>query len=354
MLDIAFANFQNKISELNTHIEYQKDVVRLIKKLAGATDEATLELRHHIIASLQNEKVFLYTSNVIFLYGAFEHFIEEICKEYVSYLSIVIKDFDKLEPKIVDDYFSKWSLLPSKLSYSKFSHLNLNFLIANINEVINDNKNKILSECFIQNGGNYRHRVVSEVFQSLGRSEIDSKIQKYPKLQSVLSNLGLDNTSLDSQFKTIDDIVERRNTIAHGAEIVDILDEDSVSDAIAFFEAYAEALTLFLKDYIYSNIWKSISTPEIKPTNVYQSNIAVFTVTNITIKEGMTLLVKNTNDHYPVYYEVLVEEIRYEDENGDGIKVETYEVFADPKVISLKLNKNSNINMKYKIYNTTI
>ena len=131
MLDIAYANFQKKISELRKHIEYQIDVFKLLKNLADATDETTIGIRRQILENFSGEKVFHYTSNVIFLYGAFEHFIEEICKEYVSCLSIVIKDFNQLEPKIVDDYFIKWSQLPSKLNYSKFSHLNLNLFQIN-------------------------------------------------------------------------------------------------------------------------------------------------------------------------------------------------------------------------------
>lgn len=93
-----------------------------------------------IVSSYTDAKVFDYCSNIISLYGILEHFVENLCKEYLEKLS------ESGEDNRVDseDYFKRITRLSEKLTYPKYNHLQLSDLVKNLNCVVVEDKNKYL------------------------------------------------------------------------------------------------------------------------------------------------------------------------------------------------------------------
>ncbi len=124
------------------------------------------------------EKQMNYTSNVIFLYGIFEQFVESSIKEYIEELCSFVPRYDDLDDVIKNNYLNLWTQFLPKLGWAKFSGLNHNILVKNLYETLNEKRNNILFQLFLRNGGNYNHSSVSDLMNNIINSSFKENIVK--------------------------------------------------------------------------------------------------------------------------------------------------------------------------------
>jgi RiboL-PSP-HEPN len=122
------------------------------------------------------------------------------------------------------------------------------------------------------------------------------------------------NATTDILYNKINDLVERRNEIAHGSEAVDnILGLSELENYIQFLENYCQA------------IFEILSEEEIKHdcgcnfqkigniVDIYDSRKLVFEIENYKIKTGDIIIVKNAKGRFfekPIL-EIFIDNISY-------------------------------------------
>ena len=306
------------------------------------------EKTNTIIQSWTNERIFNYRSNIISIYGSFEQFIESSIKEYVKELLKVCSSFSELDDAIQNKYIEKWKALHGKLHYSKFNAITSNYMVESLYKSQIENKNEVIAECFLLNGGNYKHKEIMESFSNLGVSDIRMSLEHYEPLASHFLKNGFDN------YAKIDELVERRNEIAHGANSGELLSEDIVLDYVDYVAKYACSMTAYLNDQILSHMWLLRKALGIyKPTNIYsRKSIVEFSVKDLLLKTGMDFLIKRSKDFYPRYIFGTLPKFRVKNMSIPDSQIEEkQELFGDGDwKFSFHIKDKITINSRFAFY----
>lgn len=284
--------FDRQLSDIRLHNECFTSLKKVLSLSKTSIPDAKI-----IIKSWSNECIFNYRSNIISIYGSFEQFVESSIKEYISELLHICSSFTQLDKPIKDEYIEKWKSLLGKLHYNKFQSITQTYMIESLyNSQIND-KNEIIAECFLQNGGNYKHEEIMKAFSSLGLTDIRTSLAHYEPLSTYFMKNGFDN------YLKINELVELRNEIAHGSNSDSLLSGEIVLDYVNYIGIYAMSLTEYLNDQLLEHVWNLRDHYAIyKPTNFYAAkNIVEFSEPDILLYEGMEFLIKRTKDFYPRY-----------------------------------------------------
>ena len=237
----------------------------------------------------------------------------------------------------------------SRLNYSKFSHITEKQIAENIEKVIVQNQNNILPESFLGNGGNYRHDTIRELFNSIGVKELLGHIILIDPLSSFLFGI----TSDKEQQKTmiplrIDDLVNRRNEIAHGANTDDIIDNDSFSEMLNFIQLYAESLNILLIDELLRHKWSNSPSDTVSPLKVYPNiNVIELMIKNQQLSIGDNLILHR--HQHPQFIESNIIGLQIKDnDTGEIIDKENIDVTDDEDhLISIKVS--TEVKNRYKL-----
>lgn len=321
MMQNSILMFKKQLSTISQHNEcfsLLPTILKIVKETNINADK--------IIEKWTNERIFNYRSNIISLYGCFEQFIESSVKEYVNELLKVCSNFMDLDNSIKNEYIEKWKALHGKLHYNKYQEITPIYMIESLYRSMIENKNEVIAECFLQNGGNYKHEEIMKVFSNLGFHDIRSCLKHYEPLASFFSKNGFDN------YATIDELVERRNEIAHGVNSNNLVSESIVLDYIGYIEKYALSITEYLKDQIFNHLWRKRKAYAVyKPSNYYaKPSIVEFSERDVILIEGMDFLVKRTDGFYPRYLYGKLPIFRVKDMNVPNTSIqENKELYGD-------------------------
>ncbi len=342
MMINAITVLHEKLDSINTHIEVLKRIEIITKQ------EIENEDIKYIQSKQTDEKIFNYRANIISLYGAFECFIEEVFKEYIEQLRHIIPQYNSLNKKIKDNYFDNVAKLHSKLHYAKFSHITELKIVQNLEKVIAQDNNEILAEPFLCNGGNYKHKIICDLMSSVGIDNIDCNII----LLSPLSDLLLESTPNKEQQRKmvamrLEELVDRRNEVAHGAISDDIIDIDRFEEILKFTRAYCYSLNELLECELLECRWEQLPSMSYIPTKVHRNSIAELKVTNFQLNIGDKLLIKRPK--FPAYVEVEVLGLRIKNNlTGTIEENDSIDIGDEEHLISIKVSTTIKNNIEFK------
>lgn len=229
-MDLVIELLKTDLLELRNHLEF------------------TEKIKIEILSSSDNFKYsrssikrkFDYNSVIISLYGLIENYIEKYCYEYIENIEKIITDYNFLETKFRYNHFNLSIELIKKIienRHSKFSNISKEIVLNNLNYCITNGKNfKLNKEAFTLTTGNLKHSKICETIGYLN-IKLDQKLKHFSEFKSNTENI----------FNPIDDLVQRRNEIAHG-NIQDILDSTSVFPLIDFVSNYLFSIGRVLKE----------------------------------------------------------------------------------------------------------
>ena len=175
--------------------------------------------------------------------------------------------------------------------HSKYQEINKENILRKLYNSLSSQKTELNSEAFIPLSGNLKHSKIIEAFKPL--------------------QINLDYKLVNEKSK-IDELVSRRNDIAHGQVIDDILN-------ISMFPEYIESLKIYVTK-IYNSIYekeleyKSVHEYEQIETvhNVINNSILLFELQNNRLKIGDSIIVKNAEN---TFFSKIIQEIQIEKEN---------------------------------------
>jgi hypothetical protein len=179
-----------------------------------------------------------YVHGIISIYGLIEEHIDNLIMEVASIYSQVYTGYDKL-PEIVRASHREYSLRAlldgdkARLREPINETTNLNVLTANYNNA----PLQLNFAAFTYSTANYRH---SHVTQLMHRLDIDvESVVTDQLLKQALSNSGLEFRSID---RLLDDLVDRRNEIAHSYQTVALLETSFLAAYLDVVAAYIRAI----------------------------------------------------------------------------------------------------------------
>lgn len=295
----------NQIKEYLKHLQYVNDVTAYsiiesdneqIKKLLNT-------LKNHDRSFRTDKRIFEYKASIISLYGLLEKYVEIWIKEYLDSLSRVVPKYNKLDKKIRDNHFELSLKLINTITTresAKYQHLAKEEVLKKLNEcIVNPSNYQINTEAFVLLSGNLKHNKIVELFKYL-TLDLNNELSKNEDLNN---EIGLDKntisqTSKDDLYNKINDLVERRNQIAHGSEVLDILGISALEPYIQFLEKYCQAIFEILVEQLIKQ--ESIHTfQKIENViNTYANKVLAFELENYTIKVGDMLIVENKEGRF--------------------------------------------------------
>ena len=342
-MNSSWKSFEKQIDEIKDHIKTLEDSQTLIneaKSVEALPVEVTIPLNR--IDSRRNlEKTYEYRANVVSLYGAFEHFVEELIKEYVGELSAKCNRFQDLDDRIRKEYVERWKSLHTNVKKGHTKYPLDEFKMAkNMHDTLVGDSSNIMAECYIPIGGNYRHGAICEIMEGLGAINIKSNLKKYEPLKGYMNSQGYGDDVADMVlFHEIENLVERRNEVAHGGSD-NLLGDNEFDTMMNFVSIYAETLNNYMNDELYRVEWEK--TKESAERSIdhrfLDGMVAVLTIANQTIRKGNKYIVKWPDGMYPRYMKMTIGEMHREEADGTAPQVDEV-VATENVVISIQVEK---------------
>ena len=125
-------------------------------------------------------------------------------------------------------------------------------IIAKLHACFNTpNQYQLNVEAFAQHTANFRQAIVNDTFAQCGIKGIRQSLKQAEPFAFFLRDEDFErdiNTYLGKEdevvFSRLNDLASRRNDVAHGTPVDNILSRDILRTYVAFVEAYADGLSL--------------------------------------------------------------------------------------------------------------
>ncbi len=301
MNTISLENFKkevNQIREYLRHIEYVNAVASCV---VVETDNEQIktsinQLKEHLRSFGRDKQIFEYKAAIISLYGLLEKYVELWIKEYLDSLASVVPEYNQIDEKIRNNHFElSLKLINTIMSRqsAKYQHLTKEKILHKLNSCIVSPKNyQINAEAFVLSSGNLKHKKISDLFNLLNINLND----KLMKNESLKREIGLQNPeNKDILYNKINELVERRNEIAHGSETSDnILSVSELEPYIQFLDVYCQAIFEILSEEFIKQESKYTFQKIETVIEIFYDKTLYFEIENYTIKVGDMIIIETT------------------------------------------------------------
>ncbi|MFN7415524.1 MAG: MAE_28990/MAE_18760 family HEPN-like nuclease [Dolichospermum sp.] len=296
----------NQIREYLKHIQYVNDVSAYA---VLETDNEQIRnllntLKEHDRSFRTDKRIFEYKASIISLYGLLEKYVELWIKEYLDSLSNVVPEYNKIDQKIRDNHFELSLKLINTITSretAKYQHLTKEEVLKKLNDcIVNPTKYQINTDAFVLLSGNLKHNKIVELFNKLNLDLNDELL----KNEELKNEIGLNQNTIsriekDILYNKINDLVERRNQIAHGSEEVDdILSISELEPYIQFLDKYCQAIFQTLFEELIKQESIHIFEKIENVINTYGNKVLAFELENYTIKVGDMLIVETKEGQF--------------------------------------------------------
>lgn len=307
MNKISLESFKKEITQIDEylkHIQYISNLLSYSIPIDGTNQVGELfdGLKNHDRMFSTDRKIFEYKASIISLYGLLEKYIEIWIKEYLESLSRLIPDYNNIDKKIRDNHFElslKLINIILNRENSKYQHLTKEKVLAVLNQcIVNSSKYTFNADAFTIPSGNLKHRQIVKILEFINVNlnealKKNATIIQHIQKEKQITNLA--NLETDVLYNKINDLVERRNQIAHGSEILDILGISELESYMYFLEKYCQAIfEVLTENFIRQESIHSFQRME-SVIQVIANKILVFEIENFTIKVGDTIIIETAD-----------------------------------------------------------
>lgn len=312
MNTISLTDFKREISQIREYLKHIEYVNNLASYTICDNDNEQIKLlvndlkKHYKVFSRTDKRIFEYKAIIISLYGVLEKYIEIWIKEYLDSLSKLIPNYNLINEKIRNNHFELSVKLINTITSresAKYQHLTKEEVIQKLNNcIVTPAKYQINTEAFVLLSGNLKHKKIVELFKSLN-IDLNNKLVENEGLNNEigLSKNVIAGKERDILYTKINDLVERRNQIAHGSEKLDnnnLLSISELEPYISFLDAYSQAIfeilieELIKQESIYN--FQKIK----KVIQIFSNKILAFEIENYTIKVGDMLIIETRESRF--------------------------------------------------------
>lgn len=236
----TLAAFLNKIDKLEIFLKSIEERNNAFKKHKDP------KVRNYLSIHRQLD----YSAFFITLYSAFEAFIEDLAWEYIE-IESSRKNYQELSESLRKKHLQKSGhlLYQARLGQGRYSHITEKDVIDNLYICLSgQSPYQLNSDAVVYHEHNLRANEVQDIFCSLGIRDINQWVSQTESLSKWFSTVtDIDPSTKRTTLEKIieyrfDDLVQRRNDIAHKGVQLEVLDPDVGKEKLDFFKAYANSL----------------------------------------------------------------------------------------------------------------
>jgi hypothetical protein len=295
-------NFKKEVNQVKEYLKHIEIVDNIIAYSILENDNDQIKkilnnLKEHSNSFKRDKKIFEYKAAIISLYGLLEKYIETWIKEYLESLCRVVRDYNEIDEIIKNNHFEfSLKLINSIISResAKYQALTKEKVLEKLNNCIASPTNyQINTEAFVLLSGNLKHKKIVELFKHININ-LNNELVKNENLNKEigLSKDRISHEDKDILYNKINDLVERRNQIAHGSETLEILGISALEPYVQFLEVYCQAIFEALFENLIKQESKYAFQKIEKIIKVYGNKILAFEVENYTVKVGDMLIIE--------------------------------------------------------------
>lgn len=253
----------NKVEEEKTLIQLNKE-----NKIKGLN----IKFNKYIdLITIENNSTINYNAIIISLYGCFENFIDNILVDFLEIIATLGIEYDKLKKAILTNHERLVGNFLSNSNRYKNYELTTKEIINRLNSCLNNQQDfKLNSRILITHGGNLNFDTVNNLFNQIGIQNIWHKIKQtkkfkeyYKKTKNILEDESIEelfknNKNDNLLFNIINDLVERRNSVAHSWEEENRISFEEIKEEyIPFLKVISEVIYRILIEEIYEYLFNN-------------------------------------------------------------------------------------------------
>ncbi|MGE7185589.1 MAE_28990/MAE_18760 family HEPN-like nuclease [Peribacillus sp. NPDC006672] len=278
------------------------------------------------------QTIYNYKTIIISLYGLLESFVETLIKSYLELLSHIISTYGELPEEILKNHFNKSAELIQRIdSLPKYQHLKKEDVIKNLNKCIETPTSYTLNiDAYTHHTANFKHDIIVQFFKQVG-IEISNNIREEQPFKEYLTEV-YPEVEIPEQLNVLEklnDLANRRNDVAHGAEI-NLLGTQDLLEYIRFVEAYGLSLynIIYYETLVYEIRYNAIGLND--PKLIVNNEIICLELNNIPITTGDTIVAYTSGRRRSFLYsdikEIQVDRVEHQEVEAQesidvGIKV---------------------------------
>lgn len=344
-MNLVLKEYLIGLNQLRKYINFQDTQKIFIKEVQKGNIEKVSYVNNFLeeYKEFSSNVIFQYNTIIVSMYGYFEAFIEESIKAYLNNFKKYTISFNDMPEKVKENHSFLSALLIQNKNLPKYKEIiKEEEVIINMNScIIKSSDYNLNVDAYTYHSSNFRKSSIDEFFSKIGIDNISQKILIYPKFKDYLTENEINNINA---FDIIDDVAERRNQVAHGADY-ELLSFEILKEYIDFLQVYGETLinvlTMNIIDYkIKTNRANKIGNVI---DNYGKNIIAIKVNTPIKIKKGEQLYAKTNNNNEAIRFGI-IESIYVNDVNTE------FWENKNGKETDITIKANFKVNEKYEYY----
>lgn len=311
------SEFQNEMELLQFYIDFQNKSYKNQSKLEKVDPNSVFNT-----LTVSKIKQFDFNSHIISIYGAYEHFIEQMLVKYLTEVCLITNSYNLLPLEIQKNNLKKTLEIIKQLDYRKNRNIKPEKVIEILHKNINENSSTININAFKNHSANFRISVVDTYFSEIGIKNISSLVRQYEPLKTYLKNNISDFSSKKSSiiFQPLEHICDLRNDIAHGVNNIQLINKTILFEYIDFMKIYSTALFELINDNYLNKVYEQ-NNDEIEAINVFNNQILCFNTKGKLINRKSKILVKSEN-HFPNVYLTSIKDIQQDNKSIDNTELD--------------------------------
>jgi hypothetical protein len=237
-------------------LDKQDRLLALAPEACGDGKQQIKELQEHF-RTKNNKARYDYNTIIISLYGYLERFIEDLVGEYLALIASRVPTFAELPLPIQEKHLSLSLELARKADYQRYAgSVRVDDIVAKLHACFSTpEKYQLNDQAFALHTANFRHSVVAATFALSGIADIGKSLKQTEPFVAFLREedperdvriyLGGED---DIVFARLNDLANRRNDVAHGTPVDEILSRELLRSYIDFIAAYSTSLALVVHE----------------------------------------------------------------------------------------------------------
>lgn len=348
-------NFKKEVTAVRDYLLHIQYIDTILECSISEDDNTNLancviQLKDHLNGFRTSKKLFEYKASTISLYGILEKYVEIWVKEYLISLSKIIHRYSDIDEKIKANHFN-FSLdlirILSSRESAKYQYIHKEDVLRKLNNCVLSSENyELNTEAFVIFSGNLKHNKIADLLKPLNINLNDGLAKNISLNQEIgLQVSAYQNADKSILYTKLNDLVERRNCIAHGSEVYDILGISELESYIQFLEVYCQAVFEVLQQDLIRlesiHHFQAIENENI--INVFNNEIVALRIRNRTVSVGDLIIVESPDGSF---MKKMILSIQMNNVSYDKIEIEAS---CD---VGLKLD--SSVKKNYKFYMSKI
>jgi hypothetical protein len=265
-------------------------------ELAGGKEELVVWAEEH--SSFSSGRIYDSACATVMLYGLFERFIEDLAKEYLEGLCLRHTKFSVLPEKLKASYFEATIVQLQRTRDARYrGEHSASRLAASLNTCLSDQSPMdFLADSLLYHTANFRIGAVDDFFSRLGVQQVSRKAAQTATAQDYFASASIDvpSNAPEASWNLIDDLVERRNQVAHG-DVSSVLALSEIGSYLEQVEAYCVSLSSTVRDAFGEVLVESHGVPHGRPLAVFNGAIVCIESKGAKITGNSLLVCRSAN-----------------------------------------------------------